>query len=54
MHLLIDKTQTAYIEDKSIHDNIVCAHKILFQVRKAKTKDLLLKLDFTKAFDRIN
>jgi hypothetical protein len=54
MDNLIDPSQTAYIQGRSILDNIVCAQKILFQVRKTKAKGILLKLDFVKVFDRIN
>jgi Reverse transcriptase (RNA-dependent DNA polymerase) len=54
MDNLIDPSQTAYIQGTSILDNIVCAQKFLFQVRKTKAKGILLKLDFAKAFDKIN
>lgn len=33
---------------------IVCAHEILYQVRLTKQKNILIKLDFEKAFDNVN
>jgi hypothetical protein len=54
MDNLISSSQTAYIQGRSILDNIVRAQEILFQVRKTKAKSILLKLDFTKVFDKIN
>jgi Reverse transcriptase (RNA-dependent DNA polymerase) len=51
---LIDPSQTAYMQGRSIFDNIIYAQEILFQTRKTKSKGIMLKLDFVKAFDRIN
>jgi Reverse transcriptase (RNA-dependent DNA polymerase) len=33
---LIDFSQIIFIKDKNIHDNIICAQKILFKVEKVK------------------
>jgi Reverse transcriptase (RNA-dependent DNA polymerase) len=54
MDYLIDSTQTVYIKDRSIMDNVVCAHAVLHQVRLSKSKGLLFKIDFEKVFDRVN
>jgi Reverse transcriptase (RNA-dependent DNA polymerase) len=51
---LISPTQTAYIKDRYIMDNVVCAHKTLHTIHKNKMKCVLFKLDFEKALDRVN
>jgi hypothetical protein len=38
MDSLIDHSQTVYIKDCYIMDNIVCTHEVLHQVRKTKKK----------------
>jgi Reverse transcriptase (RNA-dependent DNA polymerase) len=35
-------------------DNIICAFEVLHQVKISKTKDVLFKIDFEKAFDRVH
>jgi hypothetical protein len=40
--------QTANIKGHFVMDNIVCAHKILHQVKLSKTKRVLFKIDFEK------
>jgi Reverse transcriptase (RNA-dependent DNA polymerase) len=54
MDQLIDHSQTTFIKGRSIFDNIISAQEILFQVRKNKTKGILFKIDFEKAFDKVN
>lgn len=54
MESLIEYTQTAYIKDRNIMDYVVCANKILHQVRLKKTKGILFKIYFEKAFDWVN
>jgi hypothetical protein len=54
MDKLIDHTQSAFIKDRCIYDNIICAQQVLHQVRKTKTKGILLKLDYEKTCDNIN
>jgi Reverse transcriptase (RNA-dependent DNA polymerase) len=54
MDSLLDYSQTAYIKGRYIMDNVVCAHEVIHQVIKSKTKGVLFKIDFEKVFDRVN
>jgi hypothetical protein len=54
MDSLIDQLQTIYIKGRLITDNVVCAHEILHQVHISKIKGVLFKINFEKAFDRVN
>ena len=38
MNSLVDPAQPAYVEGKSILDNILCTHKVLFQPKKSLVK----------------
>lgn len=51
---LINDSQAAFIKGRLIGDNIVIAHEILHHTRITKQKGILLKLDFEKAFDKVN
>jgi Reverse transcriptase (RNA-dependent DNA polymerase) len=51
---LIDESQTAFIKSRNIQDNIICAQKTLFKIRKNKNKGILFKADFEKTFDSVN
>jgi hypothetical protein len=54
MNELIDRSQTAFIKGRYIMDNIVIANEVLHSVRVSKVKGVLFKLDFEKAYDRVN
>jgi Reverse transcriptase (RNA-dependent DNA polymerase) len=54
MDNLISHTQTAYIKGRYILDNIVCAHETLHSIKKNNIKYFLFKIDFEKAFDKVN
>jgi Reverse transcriptase (RNA-dependent DNA polymerase) len=54
MDSLIAHTQTSYIKGRYILDNVVCAHEALHTIREKKIQCFLFKIDFEKAFDKVN
>ena len=52
---IIDPTQSAFIPQRTIHDNILVAHEIVnkFHHMKGKKGYVALKLDMEKAYDRV-
>lgn len=53
---LVSQQQSAFIEGRQIHDNIIIAHEVFHYIKHKKkgTKALMaLKLDLSKAYDRV-
>ncbi|XP_050237967.1 uncharacterized protein LOC126687449 [Mercurialis annua] len=53
---LIDKTQNGFIQGRSISDNILIAHEMMHFLKtkkSGKSKYLAMKLDISKAYDRV-
>jgi len=52
---IILPTQSAFIPQRTIHDNILLAHEVVnkFKHMKGKKGYVALKLDMEKAYDRI-
>lgn len=56
LHMLITPTKCAYISGRHIQNNIVIAHEIIHSMkkrRKGKVSYMGLKLDMSKAFDKL-
>jgi hypothetical protein len=51
---LIASNQTAFIKGRFILESVVIAHEILHNVHKSKQQGLELKLDYEKAYDKVN
>jgi hypothetical protein len=51
---LLACNQTAFVKGRFILECVVSAHKILQEDVKQNTKGLVLKLDYEKAYDRVN
>lgn len=51
---LIASNQSAFIKGRYILESVVTAHEILHSVHSSKEKGLVLKLDYEKAFDKVN
>jgi Reverse transcriptase (RNA-dependent DNA polymerase) len=54
MNSLVDTTQSTFIKDRYIMDNVLTAHEIIHYAIKHKQKSIVLKVDFEKAYDKIN
>nr|XP_051202041.1 uncharacterized protein LOC127315609 [Lolium perenne] len=53
-HRVIDRSQSAFIKGRCLHVGALALHKIVHELHVRKQKGLLLKLDFEKAYDRVN
>lgn len=54
---LIDESQSAFVADRSIHDNVIIAFETLHALknkRRGREGDVALKIDISKAYDRID
>ena len=53
-HDLIHITQTCFIQERSILDNLLIFWEAIALVRKKKEDLVILLLDFEKAYDRVD
>ena len=51
---LIHNTQTAFTKGRNIMSGIMCLHEILHETKRRKEVGVILKLDFEKAYDKVN
>lgn len=51
---LIHRAQTAFMKKRNIMSGIACMHKILHETKINKETGIVLKLDFEKAYDKVN
>lgn len=51
---LIHKTQIAFMKNRNIMSGIMCLHEILHETKRRKEVGLIVKLDFEKAYDKVN
>ena len=52
--LLISPEQTGYVEGRQILDGIILSHEVLHSLKTTKTPGMLLKLNLSKAFDKLS
>jgi hypothetical protein len=50
---LISNTQIAFISGRYILEGVILLHEILHELRVKKLKGIVLKLDFEKAYDKV-
>jgi hypothetical protein len=53
-HRVISQSETAFIKGRFIQDGPLALHKIIHELKTKKLPAVLLKLDFEKAYDRVN
>jgi hypothetical protein len=53
-HRTIDRSQTAFIKGRALHEGVLALHEIVHELKRKRLEGLLLKLDFEKAYDRVN
>jgi len=51
---LIHNTQIAFMKKRNIVSGIMCLHEILHETKRRKEIGVILKIDFEKAYDKIN
>jgi hypothetical protein len=51
---LLSLNQTAFVKGRFILESVVSAHEIIHSAMRNKEKGLVLKLDYEKAYDRVN
>jgi Reverse transcriptase (RNA-dependent DNA polymerase) len=54
MNQLVDATQSTFIKDRYIMNNVLAAHEIIHYATKHKQKSIVLTVDFEKAYDKVN
>jgi hypothetical protein len=51
---LINPSQTAFIPGRNIMEGVVMLHETIHEIHKKKMSGVILKLDFEKAYDKVN
>jgi hypothetical protein len=51
---LVAKKQSAFIRGRFILESMVIDHEIVHSIHKTKTSGVVIKLDYEKAYDRVN
>jgi len=52
--LLISREQTVYVKGRQILDGIILTHEIMHSLKKTKKPGMLLTIDLSKDFDKLN
>lgn len=54
MDWLVASNQTTFIKGRYILESVVTTHEVIDSLSRSDSKGIVLKLDYEKAFDRIN
>ena len=52
--LIISKQQTGFVPGRQILDSIMMVHEVIHSLEVGKREGMLLKLDLSKAYDRVD
>ena len=52
--ILISPEQAGFVEGRQILDGIILVHEVIHSLKQDKTPGMLLKLDLSKAYDKLN
>jgi exonuclease III len=52
--LIISKEQSGYVEGRQIMDSVILANEVVHSLKTSNTPGMLIKLDLSKAFDRLS
>jgi hypothetical protein len=50
---IISKEKLGYVEGRKVMDSIILVHEIIHSLKSTHTPSMLLKLDLSKAFDKL-
>lgn len=51
---LINRAQIAFLKGRNILSGVMCFHEIIHETKRRKEVGVILKLDFEKAYDKVN
>lgn len=51
---MVGVSQTAFIPGRNIIDGVVILYEVLLHLKSRKEEGIILKLDFEKAYDKVN
>jgi hypothetical protein len=51
---MISSTQSVFIRGRHIHEGVLALQEIIHETKYKKLRGVFLKLDFEKAYDRVN
>ena len=51
---VVSKFQTTFIPRRNILEGVVILQEVMHELRATKTSGVIIKLDFEKAYDRVN
>ena len=54
MDKLILKSQPAFMKGRNIMNGVLALHEILHETKRGNEVGIILKLDFEKAYDKVN
>lgn len=54
INLLVDNTQSGFIKNRFILENVALAQEVISVIHNNKSEGIMLKIDFEKAYDKVN